>query len=81
MIANFLSSLDRHVSIEQVMSVITACARAFNVDLHLKSTYTTETISRILCEQNVAIDLSLIDKINSSECLGLGYVLLAACLY
>jgi hypothetical protein len=57
-----------------VVPVIETVANALGQNLELNYDYSSETITRAACEQNVAIDLELIDKINASECIGVGYV-------
>jgi hypothetical protein len=53
-------------------------AQAGLIDLPEKK-YSTETVARALCEMNVVLDLALIETLNASEHIGVGYELCAYC--
>jgi hypothetical protein len=55
---------------EQVIPIIETTSKAFLGDpIKLKSS-SSETVARVMCEQNVILDLELIDKLNNSDMIG-----------
>lgn len=64
-----LSLTCSHLSIEKVVLSIKISHSGL---IAFPNKYSTETVARVLCEINVALDLLLIDKINASTTLGFG---------